>query len=323
VNGTRGILRRIRYRLNEQGERLLLSCVVEAHKVRASYGLEPDHIVALRESESIQLVHPYTKKKCTIRRTQVPIMPAFALTAHKAQGQTMDHVMVDLSRCRGTESPYVMLSRAKSLNGVLLLRDFDKSKITCRQSEDSRRESVRLEYHDLLTVINCGSQSEANIAFDTLGDGNWDQLRTPAIPTDVHPFIHNLNKAAACYQRLYQLQEQHIRLLRCASPPKKTSNLIGHIHMTKVYDSDDDDEAGNSCHGSSSPVHFATGSFRPSTPSPSIDSSLTFSPNPPSKRPLSFMEKEFSSDEDNSNSDTHNPTSRKQPRRKRPRIIQR
>ncbi|EIW62576.1 uncharacterized protein TRAVEDRAFT_96580, partial [Trametes versicolor FP-101664 SS1] len=66
------------------------------------------------------------------------------ITAHKAQGQTFSRVVVDLAGCTGTEAPYVMLSRATSLAGVLILRPFDISKITCRQSGDMRKESHRL-----------------------------------------------------------------------------------------------------------------------------------------------------------------------------------
>ncbi|THU82520.1 hypothetical protein K435DRAFT_575360, partial [Dendrothele bispora CBS 962.96] len=60
------------------------------------------------------------------------------ITAHRAQGATMKKVKVDLAKCRGTESPYVMISRVKSLEGLLILRDFDLKVIQCRQSEDAR-----------------------------------------------------------------------------------------------------------------------------------------------------------------------------------------
>ncbi|KAI0059112.1 hypothetical protein BV25DRAFT_1788882, partial [Artomyces pyxidatus] len=73
------------------------------------------------------------------------------LTAHKAQGQSLDKVIVDLENCSGTESPYVMISRARSLAGLLILRPFRKAKITCRQSEDVRREMQRLYVLDLQT----------------------------------------------------------------------------------------------------------------------------------------------------------------------------
>ncbi|KAI0038040.1 hypothetical protein FA95DRAFT_1478114, partial [Auriscalpium vulgare] len=73
------------------------------------------------------------------------------LTAHKAQGQTLSHAVVDLHDCRGTESPYVMISRVKSLEGLLILRPFARKKIMCRQSQDSRLEFRRLDFVRLQT----------------------------------------------------------------------------------------------------------------------------------------------------------------------------
>ncbi|KAH9851802.1 hypothetical protein C2E23DRAFT_709321, partial [Lenzites betulinus] len=67
------------------------------------------------------------------------------LTSHKAQGQTFQKVIVDLEGCRGTEAPYVMLSRATSLDGIIILRPFSMSKITCHSSEDLRKDHVRLK----------------------------------------------------------------------------------------------------------------------------------------------------------------------------------
>ncbi|KAI1782013.1 hypothetical protein LXA43DRAFT_874615, partial [Ganoderma leucocontextum] len=67
------------------------------------------------------------------------------LTAHKSQGQTFDQVVIDLESCSGTEPPYVMLSRATSLDGVIILRPFSKNKIRSRQSEDVRKEFRRLD----------------------------------------------------------------------------------------------------------------------------------------------------------------------------------
>ncbi|KAF8064264.1 hypothetical protein FPV67DRAFT_1397973, partial [Lyophyllum atratum] len=67
------------------------------------------------------------------------------MTAHKAQGQTLTAAIIDLESCYGTESPYVMVSRVTSLDGLLILRPFSKSKIQSRRSEDSRRERRRLE----------------------------------------------------------------------------------------------------------------------------------------------------------------------------------
>ena len=81
--------------------------------------------------------------------------------AHKAQGQTFDHIIIDLQSCRGSESPYVMLSRATSLQGVLILRPFQKAKITCHLSQDLRGELYqRLPLLTLQTQVRYGEQSE-------------------------------------------------------------------------------------------------------------------------------------------------------------------
>ncbi|KAJ7786891.1 hypothetical protein B0H14DRAFT_2400095 [Mycena olivaceomarginata] len=48
-------------------------------------------------------------------------------------------VVVDLESTWGTESPYVMLSRAKSLDGVFILRPFRQKIIQCRPREDVRK----------------------------------------------------------------------------------------------------------------------------------------------------------------------------------------
>ncbi|KAJ7079220.1 hypothetical protein C8R43DRAFT_832049, partial [Mycena crocata] len=73
------------------------------------------------------------------------------MTAHKAQGKTLDACIISFTGCRGTESPYVMVSRATSLEGIIILTPFPKAKICCRQSEDTRVEIRRMRYYALNT----------------------------------------------------------------------------------------------------------------------------------------------------------------------------
>ena len=56
----------------------------------------------------------------------------------------MDRVMVDLAGCSGTEPPYLMVS-STSLQGLMVLREFDLNVIAKRRSEDLRKEFSRLE----------------------------------------------------------------------------------------------------------------------------------------------------------------------------------
>ncbi|KAJ3878273.1 hypothetical protein F5051DRAFT_328367 [Lentinula edodes] len=82
------------------------------------------------------------------------------MTTHKAQGQTMDSAIVDIESCHGTEAPYVIISRVKTLDGLLILRLFQLKKIQCRQSQDNRVEQQRLHYLSLTTIVSVGSVIE-------------------------------------------------------------------------------------------------------------------------------------------------------------------
>ena len=54
----------------------------------------------------------------TCKRVQVPLKLAWALTIHKAQGQSLDKVTVDLRGCFADGQCYVALSRARSARGL-------------------------------------------------------------------------------------------------------------------------------------------------------------------------------------------------------------
>lgn len=65
-------------------------------------------------------------------RSQIPLILAWALSIHKAQGQTLERVRVDLGRVFEKGQAYVALSRATTMAGLQILR-FDPRKVIAHE----------------------------------------------------------------------------------------------------------------------------------------------------------------------------------------------
>jgi ATP-dependent exoDNAse (exonuclease V) alpha subunit len=192
VNGCTGILKKIRYKEDSLGNRYATSCVIESKTITAEKmpSLALGQAVVLQDTIDITFKHPHSGKRCKIKRTQLPITPAFAMTAHKAQGQTMKKVIIDIESVRGTEAPYVMVSRVTSLDGLLILRHFRRDKIKCRQSEDLRSECRRLEKLRLNTISEFGSPQEIALATGKNSNNSLDDQ----IQNNTSNFLHAKRK---------------------------------------------------------------------------------------------------------------------------------
>jgi hypothetical protein len=162
VNGCIGTLRDVHYTVDEHGNRHARSCVVclpNKPDVKLT-SLAIGEVAVLEDTCSMSFVNPHSGKRCSIKRTQLPIVPAFAITGHKSQGRTLEATITDIQSCRGTESVYVMLSRVTSINNLRILRPFNIKKIQCRPSEDSRQETKRQKILNLRTIFRYGTEAE-------------------------------------------------------------------------------------------------------------------------------------------------------------------
>ena len=99
---------------------------------------------------------------------QVPLILAFAMMAHKSQGQTINKVIIDLASCHGMEAPYIMVLRVRRLDNLFILCPFPIEKIRCRMSEDSQRELAHIQHHHLSTILQYSSPDEQAQAVNDL-----------------------------------------------------------------------------------------------------------------------------------------------------------
>ncbi len=93
-----------------------------------------------------------------VTRTQLPIVSAFAITTYKAQGLTMNKIVVDLQVSLGTvqvASIYVPLSRVKRAQDVAILRPFDVKVLQIRPSLPQDAELKRLDEFNRKTQRDC------------------------------------------------------------------------------------------------------------------------------------------------------------------------
>ena len=84
----------------------------------------------------------------SIKRRALPLVPAYSITTHKSQGQTLNKVVIDLKLLSGTDdiaAIYVPLSRVKRLTDLIILRHFDYKILLTKPSKSQLAEIERLD----------------------------------------------------------------------------------------------------------------------------------------------------------------------------------
>ena len=114
-------------------------------------------IPVLRESSTFEVL-----KGIFYTRRQFPLMLAFALTVHKAQGLSLRTAVVDAgSMCFGTGMLYVALSRVTALNGLHLI-ELDTGKIKCDEKAAAEYERLRQKFAFLQESNSTTSTQDMN-----------------------------------------------------------------------------------------------------------------------------------------------------------------
>ncbi len=116
----------------------------------------------------------------SINRSQVEIIPNFAMTDYCSQGKTRPINPVDLTNCQSHQSYYTTLSRSTSTEGTVLLPDFTDPKLfmfDLRKIQGGclghlRQEFHKLELLDHITLL----QYEGNIPMSVYGERQYDLI---------------------------------------------------------------------------------------------------------------------------------------------------
>jgi hypothetical protein len=118
----------------------------------SSFAYLPSDIIPLFPREESFYVNPKCPELGTrtvsVKRIQFPLTPAYACTAHKAQGKTLSKAIIDLSIPTtgrlDSAYAYVVLSRLKCLKDFLILRHFPISVLHQKHCPDYWLELNRL-----------------------------------------------------------------------------------------------------------------------------------------------------------------------------------
>ncbi|CAF1293661.1 unnamed protein product [Adineta ricciae] len=84
----------------------------------------------------------------SIKRRALPLVPAYSITTHKSQGQTLNKVVINLKLPNDTDdiaAVYVPLSRVKRLDDLIILRHFDYKVLAIKRSKSQVIEMQRLD----------------------------------------------------------------------------------------------------------------------------------------------------------------------------------
>lgn len=153
VNGAEGTLLGLRFEVLEDGQKTALCAYVQipgsnVHPEDTS--LPPDVVVIVPTFTTFKYESPQGFS-FNIRRRQLPLLPAYAFTDYKSQGQTLERAIIDLDGCKSLQSMYVMLSRVKTLKGLAILRWFPSNRLYSNLQQDWRDEFARLSLLDVET----------------------------------------------------------------------------------------------------------------------------------------------------------------------------
>ena len=141
--------------IGPRGQLVLETLYVKLDRPAKNINIEglPENVVPLvRIKKSVKCTFP-NGVSIPIRRSQVQVLPNFAMTVYSSQGKTRPDNVVILNSCRDHLSYYTALSRSSTAEGTIIIQGFNPNKITCGAPGYLRQEFRELELMDEITRL--------------------------------------------------------------------------------------------------------------------------------------------------------------------------
>ena len=141
--------------VGSRGQVVLDTLFVKLYRPAKNINIEglPENVVPLTKiKRSVKCTFP-NGISIPVRRSQVHVLPNFAMTVYSSQGKTRPNNVVILNSCRDHLSYYTALSRSSTAEGTVIVHGFNPSKITCGASGYLRQEFRELELMDEISKL--------------------------------------------------------------------------------------------------------------------------------------------------------------------------
>ncbi|KAF8713523.1 hypothetical protein AX14_012976 [Amanita brunnescens Koide BX004] len=139
----------------KQNQRILDVLFVELKSPPKEVQLEglPLNVVPLTRSTVSMTCNLPNEINVPLTRSQVEVLPNFAMTDFASQGKTRPYNIVDLNNCRSHQAYYTALSCSSTAKDTVILQGFDTNRITGGASGALRQEFHDLELLDEITKL--------------------------------------------------------------------------------------------------------------------------------------------------------------------------
>lgn len=174
TNGAEGIVVGWKDRDIGEGKKALVTLFIKLTALPTPVQLPglPENVVPITSgTQSVGCTMPNDTIK-HINRSQVYVLPNFAMTDYNSQGRTQPFNVVDLHNCRNHQSVYTCLSRGSTYDGTLIIQGFSTDHMQGNLSSDLRQEFRHLEMLDEITKLKF---------LETLSDEVYGESRIPLL----------------------------------------------------------------------------------------------------------------------------------------------